>query len=79
MGMEDPPPRNIPLKSAYKIVLQDGFSEHSGNRLTLVSDVSVHITNTASGVWQLYADQDKRDVPPNHWNDKLTHTHIGMN
>ena len=54
-------PRNIPLKSDNRTLLQDDFSEHSGDKLTLVSNASVHILNdTASRAWQLCADQNKK-------------------
>ena len=57
VDMKDLPPPNIPPKSDNQTVLQDDFSEHSGDNLIPASDASVHISNdTASKAWQLYSD-----------------------
>ena len=44
-----------------KTLIQDNFSENLGDKLTLVSDTSVHLQNdAASDAWQLHATRDKK-------------------
>ena len=42
-------------------LLQDDFSKHSGDKLTIISNASVNLNNnTASGAWQLHTTRDKK-------------------
>ena len=42
-------------------VLQNDFSKHSGEKVTLVSDASIHLKNdAASSAWQLCAKRDRK-------------------
>ena len=44
-----------------KTLIQDNFSEHLGDKLTIVSNASVHLNNDISlGAWQIHATGDKK-------------------
>ena len=54
-------PQSFPTKTNMKTLIQDDFSEHSGEKLTIVSNASVHLNNdTTLGAYQLHTIRDKK-------------------
>ena len=57
------------------MLFQDDVSEHSGDKLTIVSDASIHLAhNTAPGACQLHTTRDKKGQASEPL-ERQTHSH----